>query len=88
MVTKVGLDRGVGVGRVAKAGHRQSKGSLLEGTNHGASGLEKSLLENVTKKACDLLTIHPRDPPLLALSSLYFDATSLNFSPASSLAKA
>ena len=41
VVTELGLDRRVSVGRVAKAGHRQSKGSLLKGTNHGASGLEK-----------------------------------------------
>ena len=33
-----------------------------------------------------ILTIQPKDPPFRALSSLNFEATSLNFSPASSFA--
>ena len=40
VVAELGLDRGVGVGRVAETGHREGESSLLEGTHHRSSCLE------------------------------------------------
>ena len=45
VVSKLRLDWGVGVGRIAKTGYGEGKCSLLEGANHRTSGLQMLLLK-------------------------------------------